>query len=69
MLSIQNTIIAAQELADYFDWAVFPVNPKTKTPTSVAGKKLQAQTRIKLKMFSLVFNMLRLGCVRLKFLA
>jgi hypothetical protein len=32
MLSIQNTIVAAQELADYFDWAVFPVNPKTKTP-------------------------------------
>jgi hypothetical protein len=32
MLSIQNTIIAAQELADYFNWAVFPVNPKTKTP-------------------------------------
>ena len=31
MLSIQNTIIAAQELADHFNWAVFPVNPKTKT--------------------------------------
>ena len=32
MLSIKNTITAAQELADYFNWAVFPVNPKTKTP-------------------------------------
>ncbi|MDB3891995.1 bifunctional DNA primase/polymerase [Alphaproteobacteria bacterium] len=32
MLSIQNTITAAQELADHFGWAVFPVNPKTKTP-------------------------------------
>jgi len=32
MLSMQNKIIAAQELGDHFNWAVFPVNAKTKTP-------------------------------------
>ena len=32
MLSIVNTISAAKELANHFGWAVFPINPKTKTP-------------------------------------
>jgi hypothetical protein len=32
MLDINKTISAAQELAEIFSWAVFPVNPKTKTP-------------------------------------
>lgn len=69
MLSIQNTIIAAQELADHFNWAVFQLTPKPKPLTSVAGKKLQARTRTKLKMFSLVFNMLLFECARVKFQA
>ena len=32
MLDINNTISAAQELVELFNWAIFPVNPKTKTP-------------------------------------
>ena len=32
MIDPKNTITAAQELAAHFGWAVFPVNPKTKTP-------------------------------------
>ena len=32
MIDPKITIAAAQELAVHFGWAVFPVNPKTKTP-------------------------------------
>ena len=32
MIDPRKTIAAAQELAAHFGWAVFPVNPKTKTP-------------------------------------
>ena len=32
MIDSKITIAAAQELAAHFGWAVFPVNPKTKTP-------------------------------------
>ena len=66
MLSIKNTITAAQELADYFNWAVFPVNPKPKHHTSEAGKKLPALTQMRLKIFFLVCNMLQLACVLVK---
>jgi len=31
-MKIEDTILAAQELAEQFKWSVFPVNPKTKTP-------------------------------------
>jgi hypothetical protein len=31
-MNIKDTIRAAHELADHFQWSVFPVNPKTKAP-------------------------------------
>ena len=31
-MKIQDTIRAAQALADHFQWSVFPVNPRTKAP-------------------------------------
>jgi hypothetical protein len=40
MQKMENTILAAQELAEQFKWSVFPVNPKTKTPFFTGWQQL-----------------------------
>jgi hypothetical protein len=47
MLSIKNTITAAQGLADDFNWAAFPVNPKTKTVRPRVSLRLMPVSMVK----------------------